>query len=98
MICGKAELLAPKVKGITIKFHSLLGKSPLEIHRVIQQAPQEFCPSYETIRRWIVAIHPGKEGLDDEAWTGRSVTATSPDVETKMTGAMQQDRRLITRR
>ena len=80
-----------------IKFHLLLGKSPMEIHQVMEQALQEFCPSYETIRRWVVAIREGKEDLDDEARTGRPVNATSPDVEEKVAAAVRQDRRLTTR-
>lgn len=60
-----------------IKFHPLLGKSPVKIHQVIQQAVQDFCPSHETARRWIVAIREGKEELDDEALAGWPVTATS---------------------
>ena len=80
-----------------IKFHLLLGKSPLEIHQVMEQALQDFCPSYETVRRWVVAIRAGKEDLDDEPRTGRPVTATSPDVEEKVAAAVRQDRRLTTR-
>ena len=84
-------------KRVMIKFYLLLGKSPLEIHQVMEQALQDFCPSYETVRRWVVAIRAGKEDLDDEARTGRPVTATSPDVEEKVAAAVRQDRRLTTR-
>jgi transposase len=84
-------------KRVMIKFHLLLGKSPLEIHQVMEQALQDFCPSYETVRRWVVAIRAGKEDLDDEPRTGRPVTATFPDVKEKVAAAMRQDRRLTTR-
>ena len=80
-----------------IRFHLLLGKSPIEIHHVMEQALQDFCPSYETVRRWVVAIRAGKEDLDDEPRTGRPVTATSPDVEEKVAAAVRQDRKLTTR-
>ena len=56
----------------------------------MQQALQDFCPSYETVRRWVVAIRAGKEDLDDEARAGRPVTATSPDVEKKVAAAVRQ--------
>ena len=83
-------------KRVMIKFYLLLGKSPVEIHEVMQQALHGFCPSYETIRRWVVAIREGKQDLDDEARGGRPVSATSPDVEDKVAAAVRQDRRLTT--
>ena len=72
-----------------IKFHLLLGKSPVEIHQVMHQALQDFCPSYETIRRLVVAIHEGKEDLHDEVRAGRPVTATSPGVKKKIAATVR---------
>lgn len=84
-------------KRAIIKFHLLLGKSAMEIHQIMQQALQGFSPSYETVRRWVVVIREGKEDLEDEARSGRPLTATSPDVVDKVADAVQQDRRLTTR-
>lgn len=71
-----------------IKFHLLLGKSRVEIHDVMQRAMEGFCTSYERIRRWVVAIHEGKEDMDEEARSRRPVTETSPDFENKVAAAV----------
>ena len=93
----KRESCSKHDKRVIIKFHLLLGKSPVEIHQVMQAALQEFCPCYETIRKWLVAIRDGKEDVEDEARSGRPVTATSPDVVQTVVDAIHEDRRLTTR-
>lgn len=84
-------------KRVIIKFYVLLNKSPTEIHEIMRQGLQDSCPSYETIRRWVVAIREGKEDLDDEDRSGRPITAKTEDVVKKVDDAVQQDRRLTTR-
>ena len=96
MLPSHVKILASTTR-VIIKFHLLLRKLPLEIHQVMQAALQDLCPCYETIRKWVVAIREGKEDLEDEARSGRPVTATSQDVVQKVADAIHQYRRLTTR-
>ena len=84
-------------KRVLIKFHVLLGKSPTEIHHVLQQGLGNQCPSYETVRRWVAAIQSGKEDCDDEPRSGRPATVTNPEIVQNVAAMIQEDRRLTTR-
>ena len=80
-----------------IKFFVLLNKSPTEIHEIIQQGLQDWCPSYETIRRWVKSFREGREDTADDHRSGRPITATSASVVEKVSNAIDKDRRLTTR-
>ena len=82
---------------VVIKFHVLLGKSPMETHSLMSQALGESCPSYETIRKWFQLIRDGKEDLGDEDRSGRPTTATSEVLVQKVASMLVEDRRVTTR-
>lgn len=84
-------------KRVIIKFHLLLGKSPIEIHQAMQEVLKSSCPSYETIRRWSVSIREGKPDLDDEPRSGRPSTSRTPEIIEKVNQLVAEERRLTTR-
>lgn len=91
------ESFSKRDKRAIIKFHVLLGRSPHEIHAVMQEALGDASPSYETIRRWVLSIREGKEDLDDEPRSGRPASAHSDDLVTKLEAAVREDRRITVR-
>lgn len=94
LVASREANFLPSATRMMIKFHLLFGNR----WKFIKWC-SKLCKNSAHLTRpsddgwWLSEV---KEDLDDEARSGRLVTATSPDVEDKM-AAVRQDRRLTTR-
>ena len=74
----QASLQKPDVRQL-IKFHVLLRKSPSETHSVLKEGLEDFCPSYETVRKWHNLFSHGTIDAQDAPRSGRPKTASDED-------------------
>ena len=58
-----------------IKFHTLLGHSAPEIHRLLHEALGDCAPSVQTVRKWIAVIKEGRHDVEDFPRSGRPESA-----------------------
>lgn len=66
-----------------IKFLTLEGQSPKNIHERLVAVYGESSPSYATVKRWAREFQCGRESLQDDARSGRpSTSITQENIET----------------
>ena len=56
---------------VVIRFSSLLGKSPVEIHADLCKVVGENAPSNQTVRKWVREVESGRSVIEDEERDGR---------------------------
>ena len=77
-----------------IKFHVLLKKSASETHFLLKEALKDFCPSYETVRKWHNNFSSGSLDVEDSVRSGRPTTASDADHIELVRKFVEEDRRL----
>jgi len=68
-----------------IKFFSLQGKVPKEIHAILKETLGEHVPSYATIKNWVAQFKRGDFSTCDAPRPGQSKTVTTPELLIKFT-------------
>ena len=68
-----------------IKFFSLQGKVPKEIHAILKETLGEPVPSYATIKNWVAQFKRGDFSTCDAPRPGKSKTVTTPELLIKFT-------------
>lgn len=89
----QASLQKPDVRQL-IKFHVLLRKSPSETHSLLKEGLEDFCPSYETVRKWHNLFSNGTIDERDAPRSGRPKTASDEDHVERVRDLVEKDRRL----
>lgn len=80
-----------------IKFLTLEGSSPAEIHERLIKVYKEGSPSYATVKRWAAETKRGRKSLDDEPRSGRPVEVTTPEMCNAVKKLVEEDRRIRVR-
>jgi transposase len=73
-----------------IKFFSLHGKAPKEIHDNVTLGEQ--APSYVTVRYWVVQFKRGDFSTFDAPRPGRPKTVTTPEIIDQTHELISEDR------
>ena len=63
-----------------IKFFSLQGKPPKEIHAILTETLGEHVPSYVTAKNWVAQFKRGDFSTCDAPRPGRPKTVTTPEI------------------
>jgi len=75
-----------------IKFLSLQGKAPKEIHAILTETLGERAPSYATVKNWVAQIKRGDFSTCDAPRPGRSKTVTTPEIVDQIHELILEDR------
>jgi len=67
-------------KRAVIKFFSLQGKAPKEIHAILTETLGEHAPSYATVKNWVAQFKRGDFSTCDAPRLGRPKTVTTPEI------------------
>lgn len=60
-----------------IRFHTVRGRSAVEIHEKLCAVYGKDCMSVQMVRRWKRMFEEGRETVDDDACSGRPRDSTS---------------------
>ena len=77
-----------------IKFLTLEGIVPSEVHTRMLKVYGDECPSYSTIKRWAALFKSGRTSLDDDPRSGRPSTAVNEDSIRAVETCILEDRRV----
>ena len=77
-----------------VKFLSLEGENPTNIHVRMKKVYNNESPSYESIKRWAREFRCGRTSIDDEDRTGRPSTSVSEDNIRAVREVILRDRRV----
>ena len=67
-------------KRAVIKFFSLQGKAPKEIHAILIKTLEEHAPSYATVKNCVAQFKRGDFSTCDAHRPGRPKTVTTPQI------------------
>ena len=77
-----------------IKFFSLQGKAPKEIHAILRETLGELSPSYATVKNWVAQFKRGDFSTCDAPCPGRHNTVNTPEIIDQIHELILEDRRI----
>lgn len=77
-----------------IKFLTLEGIAPKEIHERMSKVYSNDSPSYSTVKRWSALFKGGRRSLDDDDRSGRPSTSVNEDSIKQIERLILSDRRI----
>jgi len=77
-----------------IKFFSLQGKAPKEIHAILIEILGEHAPSYGTVKNWVAQFKRGDFSTCDAPRSGRPKTVNIPEIIDQIHELILEDRRI----
>jgi len=77
-----------------IKFFSLQGKAPKEIHAILKETLGEHVPLYASAKNWVVQFKRGDFSTCDSHRPGRPKTVTTPEIIDQIHELILEDRRI----
>ena len=77
-----------------IKFLTLEGQSPKNIHERMERVYGDMCPPYTTVKNWAQDIRLGRRSIQDEPRSGRPSTATTEENIETVEKLIMEDRRI----
>lgn len=77
-----------------IKFLTLEGKQPTEIHDRMVAVYCENAPSLSTVKKWAAEFKRGRQSLEDDPRSGRPTSSTSTETATAVEQIVLNDRRV----
>jgi len=77
-----------------IKFFSLQGKTPKEIHVILKETLWEHEPSYATVKNWVAQFKHNDFSTCDAPRPGRPKTVTTPEIIDQINELILENRRI----
>jgi len=77
-----------------IKFFSLQGKVPKEIHAILKETLGEHAPLYATVKNWVAQFKRGDFSTCDAPRRGRPRTVTTPEIIDQIQELILEDCRI----
>lgn len=80
-----------------IKYLTLKGLTPTQIHADMVETLVDNAPSFATVKRWAAEFKRGRESIEDDPRSGRPSTATTTENIDRVHKMVMDDRRLTVR-
>ena len=80
---------------LSLRFFSLQGKVPKEIHTILTETLEEHAPSYATVKNWVARFKCGDFSTCDAPHPGRPKTVTTLDIIDQLHELILEDRRIL---
>jgi len=77
---GDARVFNNFERRAVIKFFFLQGKTPKEIHAILEETLGEHAPSCVTVKNWVAQFKHGDVSYFDSPRPGRHKTVTTPEI------------------
>ena len=77
-----------------IKFFSLQGKAPKEIHDILKETLGEHAPPHATVKNWVAQFKRGDFSTCDAPCPRRPKTVTTPEIIDQIHELILEDRRI----
>ena len=77
-----------------IRFFSLQGEAPKEIHAIVTETLGEYAPSCATVKNWVGQFKRGGFSTCDAPFPGRPKTVTTPEIIDQIHELILEERRI----